>query len=188
MIRLSRILNLNFPSRLSQTEIDALPTIKFQMKPDSSSSSSIHLIEKCPICLTEFYDQEIINKLHCTHLFHRSCISTWLSVSSLSKIWTKKMQSLFKTFRKTTLVQRVVEKWTQNRKDPVNFIDSYEHRFEFLFLIQQSQWEKKNKFILSITHLALAVPVRVETLVKKKLLFDRFSSWKQISIELFRSK
>ncbi len=78
MIRLSRILNLNFPSRLTQDEIDALPKIKFINKSDSTSS--ILLIEKCPICLTEFNDQEIINKLHCSHLFHLQCISTWLSV------------------------------------------------------------------------------------------------------------
>jgi hypothetical protein len=79
MIRLSRILNLNFPSRLTQDEIDALPKIKF-LKNKSDSTASILLVEKCPICLTEFSDQEIINKLHCTHLFHSQCISTWLSV------------------------------------------------------------------------------------------------------------
>ena len=75
MIRLSRILNLNFPSRLTQVEIDALPKIIFSNKSDSTL-----LIEKCPICLNEFNDQELINKLHCTHLFHLQCISTWLTV------------------------------------------------------------------------------------------------------------
>ena len=79
MIRLSRILNLHFPSRLTQDEIDAIPKIKFHNKIDSTSS--IILVEKCPICLTEFNDQEIINKLNCTHLFHLECISTWLNVS-----------------------------------------------------------------------------------------------------------
>ena len=52
MIRLSRILNLNFPSRLTQDEIDALPKIKFFNK--TESTSSLLLVEKCPICLTEF--------------------------------------------------------------------------------------------------------------------------------------
>ena len=80
MIRLSRILNLNFPSRLTQDEIDALPKMKFSIK--LNSPTSILLVEKCPICLTEFNDQEIINKLNCSHLFHLQCISTWLSVSS----------------------------------------------------------------------------------------------------------
>lgn len=84
MIRLSRILNLNFPSRLTQDEIDALPKIKFLKKADPTSS--ILLVEKCPICLTEFNDQEIINKLHCSHLFHLPCISTWLSVSCLERM------------------------------------------------------------------------------------------------------
>ena len=78
MIRLSRILNLNLPSRLSQAEIDALPKIIFVNK--TNSTSSILVTEKCPICLTEFDDQETINQLHCTHLFHPPCISTWLSV------------------------------------------------------------------------------------------------------------
>jgi len=78
MIRLSRILNLNLPSRLSQAEIDALPKIIFTNK--TGTTSSILLVEKCPICLTEFDDEETINKLHCTHLFHLQCISTWLSV------------------------------------------------------------------------------------------------------------
>ncbi|CAF0793991.1 unnamed protein product [Rotaria sordida] len=77
MIRLSRILNLSLPSRLSQDEIDALPKIIFVNK--SGPTSSILLVEKCPICLNEFDDQETINKLHCTHLFHLQCISTWLS-------------------------------------------------------------------------------------------------------------
>ena len=79
MIRLSRILSLTLPARLTQEEIDALPKIVFDQK--NNGNSSVLLAEKCPICLTEFDDQETINKLHCTHLFHLQCISTWLSVS-----------------------------------------------------------------------------------------------------------
>ena len=79
MIRLSRILSLTIPARLSQEEIDALPKIVFDQK--SNANSSVLLAEKCPICLTEFNDQETINKLYCTHLFHLQCIATWLSVS-----------------------------------------------------------------------------------------------------------
>ncbi len=107
MIRLSRILNLNLPSRLSQAEIDALPKIIFANK--TGPTSSILLVEKCPICLTEFDDQETINKLHCTHLFHLQCISTWLSVSFF-------FCYVFKIFlvnfynRKMIHVQHVVEK------------------------------------------------------------------------------
>ncbi|UJR28085.1 hypothetical protein I4U23_009341 [Adineta vaga] len=78
MIRLSRILSLNLPpTRLSQEEIDSLPKIIFLNK--TGPTTSLQLTEKCPICLTEFYDEETINKLHCTHLFHLQCISTWLS-------------------------------------------------------------------------------------------------------------
>ena len=79
MIRLSRILSFNLPPpRLSQEEIDSLPKISFVN--ERNTTTSIQLAEKCPICLTEFDDQEVINKLHCTHLFHLPCISTWLSV------------------------------------------------------------------------------------------------------------
>jgi hypothetical protein len=104
MIRLSRILNLNFPARLTSDEIDALPKIKFHKKSDSTSS--ILLVEKCPICLTEFNDQEIINKLHCTHLFHVQCISTWLSVGYLENLDIY----IFDLNRKMIHVQHVVEK------------------------------------------------------------------------------
>jgi len=78
MIHLSRVLNLDITSRLSQAEIDALPKINFVNKIDPTASAQS--IEKCPICLTEFNEQELINKLHCTHLFHLQCISTWLNV------------------------------------------------------------------------------------------------------------
>ena len=82
MIRLSRILSFNLPPpRLTQEEIDSLPKIIFVNK--TASTTSIQLAEKCPICLTEFDDQETINKLHCTHLFHLQCISTWLTVCFL---------------------------------------------------------------------------------------------------------
>ncbi|CAF0962047.1 unnamed protein product [Adineta ricciae] len=78
MIRLSRILSFTLPSpRLSREEIDSLPKISFVN--ERTTTTSIQLAEKCPICLTEFDDQEIINKLYCTHLFHLPCISTWLS-------------------------------------------------------------------------------------------------------------
>ena len=107
MIRLSRILNINFPSRLTQDEIDALPQIKFL---DKSDSSSILLAEKCPICLTEFTDQEIINKLHCAHLFHLQCISTWLSVSCLKENTHTHTYRIAFCFRKMIHVQRVDEK------------------------------------------------------------------------------
>ncbi len=109
MIRLSRILNLNFPSRLTQDEIDALPKIKFLKKTDLTSSS-ILLVEKCPICLTEFNDQEIINKLHCTHLFHLQCISTWLSVCFFLKRFFEFLTSISCLNRKMIRVQHVVKK------------------------------------------------------------------------------
>lgn len=89
MIRLSRILNLSVPPHLTAEQIDALPKIIFVNR--ISPTSSILLVEKCPICLTEFNDQETINKLHCTHLFHLHCISTWLSVSFFISYREEKM-------------------------------------------------------------------------------------------------
>ena len=106
MIRLSRILNLSVPPHLTPEEIDALPKITFASK--TSPTSSVLLIEKCPICLTEFDDQETINKLHCTHLFHLQCISTWLSVSFLFIIVSK--MSRRSISRKMIHVQHVVGK------------------------------------------------------------------------------
>ena len=110
MLRLSRILNFNYSSRLSQAEIDALPTIKFNTKLEPITS--VLLMEKCPICLTEFLDQEVINKLHCTHLFHRQCISTWLCVRmrSFEMIFESRFVFLIFSFRKMIRVRRVVEK------------------------------------------------------------------------------
>ena len=108
MIRLSRILSLNLQTRLSQDEIDALPKIVFDYQ--ATSTSSLLLVEKCPICLTEFNDQETINKLHCTHLFHLQCISTWLSVSEFVSLAFSELIVSFLS-RKMTHVQHVVAKW-----------------------------------------------------------------------------
>lgn len=113
MIRLSRILSLTLPARLSQEEIDALPKIVFEKK--SNGNASVLLAEKCPICLTEFDDQERINKLHCSHLFHLQCISTWLSVRDFRTLSFLSQIHLRLDFRKTIHVQHVVVKsWVIN--------------------------------------------------------------------------
>ena len=33
----------------------------------------------CSICLDDFKNEEIINKLKCNHIFHRDCLGTWLN-------------------------------------------------------------------------------------------------------------
>jgi len=37
--------------------------------------------EKCPVCLSEFENDERVRCLPCTHLFHMDCIDRWLSVN-----------------------------------------------------------------------------------------------------------
>lgn len=39
-----------------------------------------HLIEDCPICLTEFEASELVKLLpYCRHVFHQQCLDTWLA-------------------------------------------------------------------------------------------------------------
>ena len=33
----------------------------------------------CSICLDDFKNEEIINKLKCNHIFHRDCLGKWLN-------------------------------------------------------------------------------------------------------------
>ena len=33
----------------------------------------------CSICLDDFKNEEIINKLKCNHIFHRDCLGSWLN-------------------------------------------------------------------------------------------------------------
>ena len=33
----------------------------------------------CSICLDDFKNEEIINKLKCNHIFHKDCLGTWLN-------------------------------------------------------------------------------------------------------------
>uniref|UniRef100_A0A8D0DS41 E3 ubiquitin-protein ligase RNF181 n=1 Tax=Salvator merianae TaxID=96440 RepID=A0A8D0DS41_SALMN len=38
--------------------------------------SRAHL--KCPVCLLEFEEDEVVREMPCRHLFHRDCILPWL--------------------------------------------------------------------------------------------------------------
>ncbi|KAK4369526.1 hypothetical protein RND71_013318 [Anisodus tanguticus] len=39
-----------------------------------------HMIEDCPICLTEFEVSELVRLIpYCRHVFHQHCLDTWLA-------------------------------------------------------------------------------------------------------------
>ncbi|XP_053257421.1 E3 ubiquitin-protein ligase RNF181 [Podarcis raffonei] len=33
---------------------------------------------KCPVCLLEFEEEEVVRKMPCEHIFHKGCILPWL--------------------------------------------------------------------------------------------------------------
>lgn len=63
---------------LSRNQINRLPLITFKKSADTKPGEE----EKCPICITDFKDQEKVRKLPCQHLFHPECIDTWLVQNS----------------------------------------------------------------------------------------------------------
>ncbi|CAN4119432.1 unnamed protein product [Withania somnifera] len=68
----------NSTHRFSQKGVDSstvqsLPLISY-------GGSAKHLIEDCPICLTEFEVSELVRVIpFCRHVFHQECLDTWLS-------------------------------------------------------------------------------------------------------------
>ncbi|KAI5666453.1 hypothetical protein M9H77_16306 [Catharanthus roseus] len=58
---------------LDPTVVQALPLISY-------CEDAKQLITDCPICLTEFQENEIVKMIpHCKHVFHPPCLDTWLS-------------------------------------------------------------------------------------------------------------
>mmetsp|Transcript_82439 Transcript_82439/g.229754 ORF Transcript_82439/g.229754 Transcript_82439/m.229754 type:complete len:275 (-) Transcript_82439:142-966(-) len=64
----SQIFNMVRLQRLSTEEIIALPTVPF----DGVDKQT------CPICLEAYQKGEILTKLRCNHVFHVSCIASWV--------------------------------------------------------------------------------------------------------------
>jgi len=57
---------------------------EFQFKDVKKHSKSKD--DKCPICLEKYKSSDIIKKLPCKHLYHKSCIYQWLKQSNLCPI------------------------------------------------------------------------------------------------------
>ncbi|KAF3639903.1 putative coiled-coil domain-containing protein-like [Capsicum annuum] len=58
---------------IDSSTIQSLPLVSY-------GGASKHLIEDCPICLTEFEASELIRLIpYCRHVFHQQCLDTWLS-------------------------------------------------------------------------------------------------------------
>mmetsp|Transcript_13850 Transcript_13850/g.36803 ORF Transcript_13850/g.36803 Transcript_13850/m.36803 type:complete len:124 (-) Transcript_13850:108-479(-) len=58
--------------RLSDTEIRALPKVRFE---DADEQS-------CPICLECYQRGELLTALRCDHFFHVDCLARWLHHST----------------------------------------------------------------------------------------------------------
>ncbi|OIT40313.1 ring-h2 finger protein atl57 [Nicotiana attenuata] len=53
--------------------IQSLPLVSYR-------GPAEHLIEDCPICLTEFEASELVKLIpYCRHVFHQQCLDTWLA-------------------------------------------------------------------------------------------------------------
>ena len=64
--------------RLQKDQLSKIPITKFQKKADVKAGEE----EKCPICLIDLEHNEEIRSLPCKHIFHPSCIDTWLVKNS----------------------------------------------------------------------------------------------------------
>jgi len=38
----------------------------------------------CSICLDDFKNEDILNKLNCDHMFHKNCLGSWLNDNNIS--------------------------------------------------------------------------------------------------------
>lgn len=63
---------------MSEREIQRIPLRTFRKQEGIEKN----LEEKCAVCLTEFEDKEKVRDLTCKHIFHPSCIDTWLVQNS----------------------------------------------------------------------------------------------------------
>ncbi|XP_031123058.1 RING-H2 finger protein ATL57-like isoform X2 [Ipomoea triloba] len=58
---------------LDPSAISALPAVLY-------GGAAVHVMEECPICLSEFELKETLKIIPCCgHVFHLKCIDTWLS-------------------------------------------------------------------------------------------------------------
>ncbi|KAL3354380.1 hypothetical protein AABB24_018832 [Solanum stoloniferum] len=58
---------------MDPSTVQSLPLISY-------GGAAKHLIEDCPICLSEFEVSELVRLIpYCRHVFHQQCLDTWLS-------------------------------------------------------------------------------------------------------------
>lgn len=55
---------------------------------------------KCPVCLLEFEEEEVVRKMPCEHIFHKGCILPWLGKV---KYWNRDIPSLVPGMAPSTL-------------------------------------------------------------------------------------
>ena len=72
----------NSDHRMPKEELNRIPIIKFAKNINTKPGEE----EKCPICLIDLEDNEEIRNLPCKHIFHPSCIDTWLVKNSACPI------------------------------------------------------------------------------------------------------
>ncbi|XP_065000381.1 RING-H2 finger protein ATL1-like [Musa acuminata AAA Group] len=65
---------------LGESEIRAIPTLRYRSGGDGAGKTSFH---ECAVCLNEFQEEERIRLLpNCFHVFHIDCIDTWLQTNA----------------------------------------------------------------------------------------------------------
>ncbi|RWV82830.1 hypothetical protein GW17_00055638 [Ensete ventricosum] len=65
---------------LGESEIQAIPTLRYHRGGDGAGKTSFH---ECAVCLNEFQEEERIRLLpNCFHVFHIDCIDTWLQTNA----------------------------------------------------------------------------------------------------------
>lgn len=63
---------------MERDRINQIEVFKYKKKKDVIKGEE----EQCPICITEFENDEDVRRLPCKHLFHPTCVDTWLVQNS----------------------------------------------------------------------------------------------------------
>ena len=75
---LSNLIGYARPRHVPLADIErTLEVVKYRNLQRNQESSAVD--NRCPICLTEYNEEDDMRQLECTHCFHKACIDTWLS-------------------------------------------------------------------------------------------------------------
>jgi len=87
------LVHLFNPNRgIRSEELSRLEEVTFRRNSQVISGEE----EKCPVCFTEFVNGETIRRLPCKHLFHVSCVDTWLVQNSHCPVCRKDISSVLR--------------------------------------------------------------------------------------------